>query len=518
MENGAQSLFDKASSLYGQGRHAEALAILDELDREHPGTRRIMFPRARCLVHLGRLDEASAICNVLVDDQGYQPAVKLRQRIASLRHEATSDDWTLEPPSAPAAGAQPQGQDFLALEVPGAPDTGVGNVMDVGMGAGLDLDPNALANLEINESFAVPVPSPDEGSEEGSHKWGGIAVVAGGVALVLLIFVGLPLLIVKLGKGSDDLPPPPPPPVEFAQESPADQQPVTDPTVDDSASAQPGPEATDPAETVPAADSSEQVVLTLINSTGIDGLNVRLNGPSKYEGLLALHEQKDLPLEPGYYSTSFSAQGVSGSFWSGEIDSPETWTFALETGPGGQQCTRTVLGAQLADAGDTMGEEGDEWSEDDEYWEDDEYYDDEYYDEGSSLFGLAWWLELIIGLAFSIVLWTINLMVTLKLTGNEKHDTFGQNFGDTVVVALGCACLTTFLNCIGLYFVVRILIANYDFGFGDFLVLIGVSFVTGLIFVGLVFLVVIVLLGAAFTAASTVVLLPVAVGALALLL
>lgn len=61
----AQGKFAHATTLYREKRYPEALQVLDELDANQPFTQNILYPRALCLTALGRMEEASQICDVL---------------------------------------------------------------------------------------------------------------------------------------------------------------------------------------------------------------------------------------------------------------------------------------------------------------------------------------------------------------------------------------------------------------------------------------------------------------------
>lgn len=77
----ATSQFKDADDLYREGRFADALRLLDLLDKAFPGNKNIMFPRARCLAKLARNDEALVLCNQLADLYNHGKARELRARI-----------------------------------------------------------------------------------------------------------------------------------------------------------------------------------------------------------------------------------------------------------------------------------------------------------------------------------------------------------------------------------------------------------------------------------------------------
>lgn len=71
----------QAKRLYGEKRYAEALAVLDELDRAFPDERNVLYPRARCLAKMGRREQALALCEQLVMDFGDPRAARLKSKL-----------------------------------------------------------------------------------------------------------------------------------------------------------------------------------------------------------------------------------------------------------------------------------------------------------------------------------------------------------------------------------------------------------------------------------------------------
>ncbi len=117
----AQTQFQKADDFYRQKRFEEALRVLDTLDTAFPNTRNIMLPRARCLRHLNRPQEAMEICDHLIDRFGDEKAVKLKNAIASAQAAAERDssigfaplrleDLGLDSPTPPPAPPPPKRQ------------------------------------------------------------------------------------------------------------------------------------------------------------------------------------------------------------------------------------------------------------------------------------------------------------------------------------------------------------------------------------------------------------------------
>jgi thioredoxin-like negative regulator of GroEL len=77
----AGELFQKAQQLYKEGQYEQALRLLQQLDKAHPNTPNLLFPRALCLARLGRTDEAHALAQELVNDFGDARAEKLLQEL-----------------------------------------------------------------------------------------------------------------------------------------------------------------------------------------------------------------------------------------------------------------------------------------------------------------------------------------------------------------------------------------------------------------------------------------------------
>lgn len=91
----ARAKFQQADGLFQQRRYAEALLLLDELDEEFPGERRILYPKARCLAKLKRYDEAQALTETIIAEHRFSPAHELLQHIRTRKMAAASaDDYT----------------------------------------------------------------------------------------------------------------------------------------------------------------------------------------------------------------------------------------------------------------------------------------------------------------------------------------------------------------------------------------------------------------------------------------
>lgn len=81
--------FRESDDFYRQRRYQEALAILEDLDRAHPDTRRVLYPMARCLARLERYADAMELTGRLIDEFEYEPArllhAKLEKRTQSAK-------------------------------------------------------------------------------------------------------------------------------------------------------------------------------------------------------------------------------------------------------------------------------------------------------------------------------------------------------------------------------------------------------------------------------------------------
>ena len=96
----AKADYQRAESLCRHGEYEEALGILDALDRQLPGSRRVTYQRALCLAGLNRRDEALACCDVL---EGKLEAKQLQ----TLRDSISKQQASAAPAPAPAAQESP---------------------------------------------------------------------------------------------------------------------------------------------------------------------------------------------------------------------------------------------------------------------------------------------------------------------------------------------------------------------------------------------------------------------------
>jgi tetratricopeptide (TPR) repeat protein len=94
--------YAQAQALYTQGNPAEALAILNELDREFPNAQKVTYLRATCLAALGRIEEAIELAvylsNVLEDPRGQELQLRLERARAAPGKPAQVDFKQLPKP------------------------------------------------------------------------------------------------------------------------------------------------------------------------------------------------------------------------------------------------------------------------------------------------------------------------------------------------------------------------------------------------------------------------------------
>ncbi len=85
-----QEHFRRARRLYEQGRPAEALVLLDDLDRRLPNLADVLYARAVCIHALGREYEANLLCNKLSHLHGDARARRLQALWRARRLDAAN--------------------------------------------------------------------------------------------------------------------------------------------------------------------------------------------------------------------------------------------------------------------------------------------------------------------------------------------------------------------------------------------------------------------------------------------
>lgn len=76
--------YELASSYSTEGRHVEALALLEELLHSFPNEVNILRAKAKCLAELGRTKEALDLCDKLEIVHGDSGAAQLRQKLEAV--------------------------------------------------------------------------------------------------------------------------------------------------------------------------------------------------------------------------------------------------------------------------------------------------------------------------------------------------------------------------------------------------------------------------------------------------
>ncbi|HPO13066.1 MAG TPA: tetratricopeptide repeat protein [Candidatus Hydrogenedentes bacterium] len=144
----AEQYFHQADGLYQSGKYAEALELLNVLNKEFPNTKNVMYAAALCLEKLGNIEEAKFVCNSLIRqfDCG-----KARELLAALE-------------DAPRIDAQL----------------------------------NDLLNKDIlqERNRAVPPPLPQRASNKKIY-------IIAGIAVVVLLLLSLPFFLGNTGSASD---------------------------------------------------------------------------------------------------------------------------------------------------------------------------------------------------------------------------------------------------------------------------------------------------------------------------
>lgn len=85
--------FKRADELFNQGKFAEALGLLNELDVAFPNTKNILYAKAVCLHQLGHLDEAESVCDWVMQEFQDPRAQALKAQIESMRAAAIADPF-----------------------------------------------------------------------------------------------------------------------------------------------------------------------------------------------------------------------------------------------------------------------------------------------------------------------------------------------------------------------------------------------------------------------------------------
>ncbi len=114
MGRGANKRFQRANDLFAEKRYREALALLDELDREYPGKKNILYPRALCLAKVGDFRKAREIAERLVEEFDDPRAERLLERMKAAEKRKAERRSGASAGSGGGSSEAPV-QDFLQL-------------------------------------------------------------------------------------------------------------------------------------------------------------------------------------------------------------------------------------------------------------------------------------------------------------------------------------------------------------------------------------------------------------------
>lgn len=108
----AREKFNRADQLFREKNFSEALVVLDELDREFPDTKNVIYPRAMCLARVGRFDEALELCRQLKVEFGDTRGERLMGKIGDLRKAQIQKEKEKKEPKAAGGPAVPPANVF----------------------------------------------------------------------------------------------------------------------------------------------------------------------------------------------------------------------------------------------------------------------------------------------------------------------------------------------------------------------------------------------------------------------
>ncbi len=185
----AERKFQEADALFREGRHRDALRLLQEVNDAYPNNRRVVWAMARCHQAVGQTQAALDACEYLIQRWDYNRAHRMKARLLAESRQQTQTPGTgavgggldvAPPPPMPPGEAQREGPDWKRIGLIG------GGVLAV------------LVVLAVLPFLARP------GSGAGSEtatQWSGVAVV---VFLIVGQFLGgvgvLYVALMVLGK------------------------------------------------------------------------------------------------------------------------------------------------------------------------------------------------------------------------------------------------------------------------------------------------------------------------------
>lgn len=85
----------EAEKLFEEEKYFEALKLLNELEQENPGEKRVAYGRAMCLAKLGHVADAMLLCDELLAKYKDEKAKVLKEKIMQWAEEARSIPQTL---------------------------------------------------------------------------------------------------------------------------------------------------------------------------------------------------------------------------------------------------------------------------------------------------------------------------------------------------------------------------------------------------------------------------------------
>ncbi|MCC6796718.1 MAG: tetratricopeptide repeat protein [Candidatus Hydrogenedentes bacterium] len=215
----AKEKFNHADQMFREKNFPAALEVLDELDKEFPDTKNVIYPRAMCLARVGRFDEALDLCRQLKVEFADPRGEKLMTKISDLRRAQIQKEKEKKEPKPQTGQAVPQPNVFSLdsnappLEerlrgkniefspsfnpqgtgqsvIPGPENLGAQlDVLDLGDGSPV-LDIAALDDMfaaKPAKSLVPPIKTPPASSKTGLY----IGIAAGAAVLLALIAFGL---------------------------------------------------------------------------------------------------------------------------------------------------------------------------------------------------------------------------------------------------------------------------------------------------------------------------------------
>ena len=177
MGRGANKRFQRADDLFTEKRYREALTLLDELDREFPGKKNILYPRALCLAKVGDFRKAREIAERLVEAFDDPRAERLLERMAAAEKRKAERRSGASAGSGEGGSSEAPVQDFLHL--PGGMDLG---------GPDRDL-------LESGGGFTVARPAPAQPSPNR-----GLYIILWSLVGVIAVVLGVLAAVQHFGK------------------------------------------------------------------------------------------------------------------------------------------------------------------------------------------------------------------------------------------------------------------------------------------------------------------------------